>query len=335
MNTSSGHFLPRYRGIFACPRCHGLLSEPSSPSELGACPQQDSQAPQGWCPRCDSCGQTFAGSDGEIDFTASISDESRLGVRKIDIGRSALRLQDPLFATRYEKVSRPNFLKIMGSNWASAMTPADEIGHLIRFIRSAPLPVVDLACGAGHWTRTVIDTVGVDHVVGVDLSPSLLRMCRIANPGLLALRANAAALPFRSGSVGTIICWNAMQQMPDPVRVIGEIARCLCHGGVAAIFTYRKADTPAARYFQARFESVWGSKSYTISEFTKWLEQAGFEVLEIGGPGSFLLAHARRREVNISSPKSVSSQQRTAMGATAGSTESKSRSDIGDKDLRI
>ena len=44
--------------------------------------------------------------------------------------------------------------------------------------RLAPVPgerILDLGCGNGHLTTTVLEAIGMGHVVGLDLSEAMLR----------------------------------------------------------------------------------------------------------------------------------------------------------------
>jgi hypothetical protein len=90
------------------------------------------------------------------------------------------------------------------------------------------------------------------------------------------------------------VCWNSLQQIPNPETVIGEIGRCLADGGRFALLTYRAADEPLSRYFQHRHEGAFGVTAFSVEAIGAWLEAAGCEVTSIDGPGSFLMLTAAR-----------------------------------------
>jgi len=58
----------------------------------------------------------------------------------------------------------------MGQNRDGAFTPALEDAYLVKHVSPVEGPVLDLACGAGRWTRTLVETFGPGRVIGPDLS---------------------------------------------------------------------------------------------------------------------------------------------------------------------
>jgi SAM-dependent methyltransferase len=262
---ASRSLLGIHRDAFACPSCHGALDVTDGI-------------------HCDRCDASYLTSDGLADFVPAAMP---------DPGIAAVRFQDPLIASRYETCRRPAFFRIMGGNWRDELGYEDEVAYLQARVM-ADGPVLDLACGAGTWTRAIADAVGVRNVIGLDLSGPLLEQCRARVAGIVAVRGTALALPFRGGSLATVNCWNSLQQLPDPRRVLTEVSRCLRPGGRFTLLTYRPAHDPLARYFQRRAEAALGVTTFPESELLTWLTDAGLEIVDFRGPGSFLLATAER-----------------------------------------
>ena len=93
-------------------------------------------------------------------------------------------------------------------------------------------PVLDVGCGAGRhlpYLRRGGTTVGVD------LSQTLLRQARAANPEVWLLRADMRALPFAASSFGLVVnLFTSFGYFPsdhDNKQVIAEIARVTASGG--------------------------------------------------------------------------------------------------------
>jgi ubiquinone/menaquinone biosynthesis C-methylase UbiE len=85
---------------------------------------------------------------------------------------------------------------------------------------------LELGCGTG--TRGAeVRTLGWTPL-GVDLSEGMLRYARGRLP---AVRADAARLPVRDGSMDAVITVLAHTDMPDYRAVLREVARVLCNGG--------------------------------------------------------------------------------------------------------
>jgi ubiquinone/menaquinone biosynthesis C-methylase UbiE len=154
--------------------------------------------------------------------------------------------------------------------------------------------VLDLACGAGRWTRVIAEAVGTEQVVGLDLSVPMLETVRSTLPAVRVVRGSALALPFGDATLGAVTCWNALQMLPRPAQVMAEVGRCLRPGGSFIVLTFRQAADPIYRYFQRRQEETFNVTSFAEEEITRWLADAGLQVRDLGGPGSFLLITATK-----------------------------------------
>ncbi|MFR9728136.1 class I SAM-dependent methyltransferase [Saccharopolyspora sp. MS10] len=191
---------------------------------------------------------------------------------------------------------------VPGGNWDGAVTTWDEDGHLRRGLRPAPGPVLDVACGAGRWTRVLAEQVGPDRVLGLDAAAPLLELAREAVPGVLFTEGDARALPFPDGFLGAVNCSDALHVLPDPHRVIAEVARCLHPAGTFTLSTYRQGTRAFQRHFQRCHERVFGQRSFAPEELGELLGSAGLDVVDTGGPGTFLFITARRRGAEAVQP---------------------------------
>jgi SAM-dependent methyltransferase len=250
--------------VFACPACREELS------------------PE---PTCGTCGTSYGADDGYLDFVGEPWGVNGLG---------QIFMADPLHVPLYEASSRPAFLRLMGTNWDHALSEADEERYLLERLEGVAGPVLDLACGAGRWTRVVAGAVGAEHVVGLDLSVPMLEAVRTALPAVPVVRGSALALPFGDGTLGAVTCWNALQMLPRPEQVIAEVGRCLRPGGTFIALTFRKATDPIYRYFQHRQEETFNVTAFAEEEIVRWLADAGLEPRDLGGPGTFLLITATK-----------------------------------------
>ena len=210
-------------------------------------------------------------------------------------GLGPLYMQDPLHVPRYERETREEFLKVMGANWDRDLTPEREDEYLRENLRPTAGPILDLGCGAGRWTRTVVEQVGLPRVIGLDLSVAMIDLIRRELPGLCVVRGTALQLPFLDSSLGAVNCSNALQLLPDPPTVIQEIGRCLQPGGVFTAFTFRQAERPAYRYFQSRHEQTFNVRSFQVTELAAWLDAAGLEMIDLRTAASMVLFTGRRR----------------------------------------
>jgi SAM-dependent methyltransferase len=255
----------RYHDVFACPACRRPL-----PADPLACPD---------------CLRIFGSEAGYPDFAPQVRMKPGLG---------PFYLQDPLHVPRYETETRVAFLNLMGANWDNALTPEDEDEYLRAQLSPVDGPVLDLACGAGRWTRTVMSHVGESRVIGLDLSVAMLDLVRAELPNLCVVRGTATQLPFATGSLGAVNCSNALQLFPDPRAVLQEIGRCLRPGGTLTAFTFRQADRPTYRHFQRRHEQTFNVRAFRVDELVSWSVSAGLELTDLRSPAGTLLFTARR-----------------------------------------
>jgi SAM-dependent methyltransferase len=257
----------RYRDVFACPACRRPVTVAGD---------------QLVCPGCD---RVFSAGAGYPDFAPEVRMKPGLG---------PFYLQDPLHVTRYETETRVAFLNLMGANWDNSLAPADEDDYLRTMITAVDGPVLDLACGAGRWTRTVMAHVGESRVIGLDLSVAMIDLVRAQLPNLCVVRGTAARLPFTTGSLGAINCSNSLQLFPDPRAVLQEIGRCLRTGGTLTAFTFRQAERATYRHFQRRHEQTFNVRAFRVDELVTWMVSAGLELIDLRTPADTLLFTARR-----------------------------------------
>jgi ubiquinone/menaquinone biosynthesis C-methylase UbiE len=107
--------------------------------------------------------------------------------------------------------------------------PGDPLGvgrALDDLLGEGPGVCLEVGCGTGvHAER--VRTLGWTPV-GADLSTGMLRHARGRLP---AVRADAAQLPVRSGSVPAVIAMMVHTDMPDYPAVLREVSRVLRPGG--------------------------------------------------------------------------------------------------------
>ncbi|WP_018657696.1 class I SAM-dependent methyltransferase [Actinomadura flavalba] len=265
----------RHASAFRCPDCGSPL------------------AFAGATARCTRDGRAYAVDGGILDLTAAVGDGPDRGADFL------FKLAEiPTMGFFYEAHARPNFLRLCGSNWGGAVTPADEDAYISEHVRPVEGPVLDVAAGAGRWTRVLADAVGPDRVVALDLALPMLATLRGRLPALPAVLSSAARLPFADASLGAALCWNALQAFPhDAAATVAEVGRCLRPGGTFSLLTFRNSEDPVYRYFVGRHhfpQHADGLHLFERDQVDGWLDRAGLVVEDDGGPGTFVIITARR-----------------------------------------
>jgi SAM-dependent methyltransferase len=128
-------------------------------------------------------------------------------------------------------------------NWARwARTPGHDVfpRYAPSFVDEiAPPPhgrTLEVGCGEGRMMR-LLASRGHD-VAGVDISPTLLRLARDADPRRMYLNGDATALPFADAAFDTVVAYNSLQTFgarDDMARAVAEAARVLAPAGYLCV----------------------------------------------------------------------------------------------------
>jgi SAM-dependent methyltransferase len=158
---------------------------------------------------------------------------------------------------------------------------------------------LDLGCSAGLYARNLARTLGgAGDVVGIDISPSMLReaarRARKAGTGPSFARADAASLPFADESFSGVVCGGTLNELGDPQRALGETRRVLRPGARVAIMGILRARTQNGRLLQ-RFLSAGGIRFFVPEDLERMLDDAGFDPDPIKTHGAVFFAAGTRR----------------------------------------
>jgi SAM-dependent methyltransferase len=124
------------------------------------------------------------------------------------------------------------------------------------FVRWLDVPVgrrwLDVGCGTGALTATVLGAADPAQVIGIDTSMGFLAggRARIDDPRVIFCAGDARSLPLSDRRLDAVVSSLAINFVPDPSRAAAEFARVAAPGGRAAAYVWDYAEGMAMlRYF--------------------------------------------------------------------------------------
>src|SRR5215470_11978940 len=95
---------------------------------------------------------------------------------------------------------------------------------------------LDVGCGTGALTSTLLSTAEPVQVAGMDLSAPFVSYARanITDPRATFNAADARSLPIRDQSCDAVVSGLALNFVPDAERAVAEFARVTRSDGVVA-----------------------------------------------------------------------------------------------------
>jgi SAM-dependent methyltransferase len=145
--------------------------------------------------------------------------------------------------------------------WADGEAYEAYVGRWSRrvgteFVRALAVPPgrrwLDVGCGTGALTATVLAGTDPARVVGVDPAAAFVACARarVGDARVSFGVGDARSLPLLDGAVDAAVSGLALNFVPDPARAAAEFARVVTADGVAAAYVWDYADGMAMmRYF--------------------------------------------------------------------------------------
>ena len=118
--------------------------------------------------------------------------------------------------------------------------------------------ILDLGCGTGMFLSELVEHGRL--VVGVDVSPKMLKIAKKRAVGANLILADADHLPFTNGCFDAVVSITLLQNMPDPSATTKEIARITKSGGMVILTTLKR--------------------KHALKELRGWMRNAGLRPLE-------------------------------------------------------
>ena len=133
--------------------------------------------------------------------------------------------------------------------WASGAAYEPYVGRWSRlvareFLKWLDVPRgrrwLDVGCGTGALTETILSSAAPAEVRGVDPSPGFLGYAQeqIRDPRASFAQGDAQALPEEAGSYDVAVSGLVLNFVPDPALAVAEMRRVVCPGGTVAAYVW-------------------------------------------------------------------------------------------------
>jgi SAM-dependent methyltransferase len=104
--------------------------------------------------------------------------------------------------------------------------------HAMQFVPGRS--VLDAGCGVG-WGSALLAQAGAMSVTGLDIDAGALDDARGRTDDASFVRGDLMGLPFADSSFEVVVCFEAIEHVPDPLDALDELRRVLAPGGVLSI----------------------------------------------------------------------------------------------------
>lgn len=159
-----------------------------------------------------------------------------------------------------------------------------RLDHIHRYLWALPgakSPVLDVACGIGYGAY--IFAQHGHEVTAVDIDPNTIRFGQTywGHGNIHWITADVATAPWGWTTFKTAICYEAIEHLPDPIKVLTSICDALDGDGRLYCSVPNEEQYPfkPENFLDDEYPHL---RHYTPQEFDALLGQAGFQVIHRG-----------------------------------------------------
>jgi SAM-dependent methyltransferase len=99
---------------------------------------------------------------------------------------------------------------------------------------------LDVGCGTGALTQTILDRAAPRHVIGVDASEAFLGFARQGthDPRVQFRTGDACALPVDEAAFDAVVSGLMLNFVPEPAKAVAEMSRTVRPGGIVSVYVW-------------------------------------------------------------------------------------------------
>jgi len=95
--------------------------------------------------------------------------------------------------------------------------------------------ILDIGCGDGFCTSFIVNVISYKYLIGLDLSLSKLAKAKEQLESFCGFVGDAEYLPFAENSFDCVFCFETLEHLSNPLKVINEIKKVLKPTGLCFI----------------------------------------------------------------------------------------------------
>lgn len=185
---------------------------------------------------------------------------------------------------RIDFTDAAGYERFMG-RWSRAVAPS-----FLDWIEPRPhARWLDVGCGTGILTETLLGVCEPESVVGIDSAQAQVReVTRRLTDGRATFKlADASKLPYDDASFDVSVSALVLNFLPDPLRGLGEMRRVTVCGGVVAgyVWDFAQELSPSAplrqamRKFGVEVPAIPGTSNSTLDALLDLFHRAGLDAV--------------------------------------------------------
>lgn len=98
-----------------------------------------------------------------------------------------------------------------------------------------PQKILDIGCASGTMTNNISQILPKSKITALDVYPAAINYAKRKYPHIRFLVADAHKLPFKDSSFDLAVCYETIEHVIDPQKVLEEIRRVIKKDGLAII----------------------------------------------------------------------------------------------------
>jgi len=144
---------------------------------------------------------------------------------------------------------------------------------------------LEIGCAEGWLTK---DLAKKTETYAIDISSTYLARAKAAAPRARYIRADAQALPIKTGTFKTVLCEQVLEHIPEPQRATKEIHRVLERDGTAIItipnaLHWKRIGLHILRQAKRTTKEQYHLHNTDPGLVYNWLKESGFADIRITG----------------------------------------------------